>query len=228
VGFVMRKPFLAGLLVALGLAAAVYLLFGLERTVQLIPWEEPPRPPVLADPSTTPITLEGLMDPRPQHGNALRRKRNELVREHAAALAEYMAGRRPLREVEAIEIDLHVVRFQVGEIDATEMHRRLAVLFDRERQRIESLHAVGAAGPDQVARARLYVARERHGAGLPVEGPHGEGYEALRRAYIESVRKRHETLVDVGLGHREDLALDLERLEDEFPPVPPEPRQPPG
>ena len=63
--------------------------------------------------------------------------------------------------------------------------------------------------------------------GLGIHAPNlipqaaGRDYETLRRDYLASFRARHETLVEAGLGHREQLHLDLQPLERDFPPPAP-------
>jgi 3-deoxy-D-arabino-heptulosonate 7-phosphate (DAHP) synthase class II len=213
----MRKHVLAALASAAVMAVVLWLAFA-ERPVPLVPWTAPEYPPVKADPETRPLTLSGLFDARPESGNGLRRLHNDLAKAHDEVLVAYEGGRASQREVEALALDVLVVRWRLGLIEEGEMHRRMAELFDRERRRLESLHASGLAGPDQVERARLYVARERHAAGLPVEG----GYEAMRQAYLAAVRRRGESLHEIGLANRETLRLEYQTLEREFPPTKPE------
>ena len=215
------RQILASLLFLAVSVTIAWLVVTSEHRVPLIPVEEGPRPPVAADPRTTAQVLAGVGEALPYQGNDLRKRRNGLAQEHRAALEAWRLGRTSLREVESLEQSLWVARAQVGEVDAQELHLRLAELFERERQRLVQLQEQGLAGEDQLHRAALYVARERHLAGLPVEDAAGRDYETLRRDYLASFRARHETLVEAGLGHREQLHLDLQQLERDFPPPAP-------
>jgi hypothetical protein len=205
----------------LGTAALLWVLLAGEREVRLVPVAPAPRPPVRADPGTQPLVLSGYLDPSRLAGNALRRRRNELAEAHREALAAWEAGRRPLREAEGLEMLLWAARRQVGEIDERAFHAELAVLFERELERLERLYEEKLAGEDQVARARLYVARERHRAGLPIDDPRGRTYEEMRSAYLAETKARQERLIELGLGYREQFLVDYAQLEREF--APPEP-----
>jgi hypothetical protein len=205
---------LPALLLVAATGGLVWLAASGGPEVPLVPVAPGPRPPVVGDARTAPQVLAGVMDQVPERGAALRRRRNALALAHREAVAEWRAGRLPLRRVEELEELLWVARWKVGEVDAHALHRHLAELFEREHRRLKLLAARGLAGQDQVERAALYVARERHRAGLP---PRGKDYETLRRAYLDAFRQRHETLVDAGLGYRQQLRLDMEELTHEFP-----------
>ena len=99
------------------------------------------------------------------------------------------------------------------------MHEKLAELFAREVERVTMLHAKGLAGTDQLALVRLYTARERHHAGLPIGDAEGRSYEQMRSAYLQEVKRRHRLLIDAGLGHKEHMDLEFLDLQREFPPV---------
>jgi hypothetical protein len=215
---VNRKQFLLAALVAACSGLGLYLFLTAEHDVPLVPVEDAPRAPVSPRGDSPHLTLSGLGQPPDLAGNELRRHRNRLAEEHRARLAAWRDGRATSREVEAVEMELWVARAAVGEISQKEMHAQLAALFERERERLVLLQAKSLAGPDEVARARLYVARERHRAGLPIEDPEGRDYETMRRAYLESVKKRHTSLIEQGAGNREHLAQEYEGLVDEFPP----------
>lgn len=215
-----RKQFLLAALVAAGSAVVIYLLLSAEHLVPLVQVEEGPRPPVRPRGDAPHLTLSGLGQPPEFEGNDLRRHRNRLAEQHRALLAQWRAGRAHLNAVEAVEMELWVARAAVGEVEDAVMHAKLAELFARELERLTKLHANMLAGADQVARAALYVARERHRAGLPQEDPEGRDYETERVAYLAAVKERHERLVDQGVGNREDLKQEYEMLEEEFPPEP--------
>ena len=197
----------------------IYLALNTERSVPLIPVEESPRAPVDPDPATKALVLAGLAERIEGEGNELRKFRNALAREHADAIAQWKAGRVPLREVERLEQLLWVARHRIGEIDDVTLHRNLADLFARERDRLVILFERGLAGRDQLQRANLYVMRERFLAGEDPRDAKGRDYETVRREYLESVHERHTTLIDAGLGHRESMRLDLMKLAEEFPPI---------
>lgn len=213
-----RKQFLLAAAVALVSGIGLYLLLSMEYQVPLVPLDEAPRPPVRPRGDARHLTLNGLGRPPDLAGNEMRRRRNELAQEHRRRLALWRDGRLPLSEVEAVEMELWVARAAVGEIGEREMHVQLAALFEREYRRLVQLHERMLAGADEVARARLFVARERQRADLPIEDPEGRDYESLRRAYLADVKERHRRLIDQGVGNRENLAQEYELLEEEFPP----------
>jgi len=216
---VTARQFLLGLILSGASFALLWLLLGTEREVPLVAVEEGPRVPVSGDSQTKPLLLIGLADRIQGEGNELRKLRNDLARRHKDAIRLWRAGQLPLRHVERLEQVLWIARHRVGEIEAVEMHRHLAELFERERVRLTILDKSGLAGPDQLERAALYVARERYHAGLPINDSLGRDYETMRREYLEGKRHTHETLIDDRLGHREQMKLDMLRLAEEFPPV---------
>ena len=118
-----------------------------------------------------------------------------------------------LREVESIEQMLWVARMHTGEVTKQEMHENLARLFERELKRVEALAQRGFAGRDAVERTRMYLARELYLAGRAATDPRAAAYPEARIAYLESVKRLHETRVRTGIGHREHLAMEYERLE---------------
>ncbi|MDA1194674.1 MAG: hypothetical protein O2894_05775 [Planctomycetota bacterium] len=210
---------LLALLLTTASFVAGWFVVGQERLVPLSEVEEGPRVPVAPDARTTPQILTGLSGHVKGAGNDLRTRRNELAARHKREVAEWRAGRRTLREVEATEQLLWIARCRVGEITEHEMHLRLAELFGREHERLVILHAQGLAGVDQVDRAALYVAREQHLAGQVVKDAMGRDYDGMRRAYLDQFRRTHEALIDAGLSHREQLKVDLDQLAADFPPV---------
>ena len=221
------KYILLALVSVVATAGLLYLLFGHTPLVPLQPIEPAPRPPVVADSASKPQLLMGLHDPFRTEGiedlvNAKRRARNDLAERHAAALAEWKKGERPLREVEAIEEMLVVAMERTGEIDMQTVHERLAELFEREVKRLEMLRKTGHAGESQLQRARLYLARELYLAGQAATDPRAAGYPEARIAYLEQFRKEQDTLVESGLAKRGYADLEYQDLLDDFPepPVP--------
>ena len=214
------QTFLAMLLTA-ATFGALALVLSREGQVPLVPVAEGPRPPIAPDARTKPMVLSGLYDRVAGKGNELRRLRNDLAREHREAIQAWRAGEGTLREVERLEQLLWVARHRVGEIDERTMHARLAELFARERDRLVQLFERGMAGQDQVARANLYVARERHLAGEVVRDDDGRDYETMRREYLQDRHDQYKTLIEAGLGHPENMRVDLLKLAEEFPPVEP-------
>jgi len=210
----MRKPFLAAAVLVAGLVAIFYLAFSQERVVPLAALVDPPRPPVRADPRSAHITLSGHLPQETDRGNDARRLRNALGERHAQALSDWRAGRIPLRAAEAIEMDLHLARHRLREITDAELHTLLGLLLGREVERLEQLRAKGLASAEHVAQARLYQARERHMAGAK-----DTDYDTRRLAFLAETKQRHERLADLGLGNREQLALEYETLEEEFGPI---------
>lgn len=208
----MRKPFLAAAALVGGLVAIFYLAFAQERVVPLQPLAEAPRPPVRADPTSTHTTLSGRRPVERDRSNAARRARNALARRHAEALDAWRAGTLPLRAAEAVEMDLHVARHRIGEISDRELHTLLATLYAREVERLEALHAAGGAGKPHLEKARLYLARERHLAGVA-----DTDYEARRMKLLADTKARFERLAHLKRGSREHYDLEYETLEMEFP-----------
>ncbi len=213
-----RQILLALLLTGCSLAAIMYVL-GREGSVPLIEVETGPRVPVVADSQTDAIVQSGLAERITAEGNAMRKMRNDIARQYRDALAAWRDGRMPLRDVEGIEQMLWVARYRTGEIEKQEMHAALAELFTREHKRVKALHERGAAGDTDLAVAAMFVARERFHAGLPIEDPMGRDYETLRREFLEGFRKTNERLIEMGIGHREALQIEFERLARDFPPV---------
>mgnify|MGYP001822089000 CR=1 FL=1 len=211
------------ILTALLLTGVSYGVFSLrlttERDVRLIDVEESPRAPVDPDARTKPLVLTGIADRVQGEGNELRKLRNDLARRHSQAIVDWRAGRETLREVERLEQMLWVARHKVGEIDEATMHAHLAELFGREHERLEILYERGLASRAQVERAAMYVARERFLAGEDVRDAKGRDYETMRREYLERVHEYNTALIENGLGHREQLELDLLKLSEDFPPV---------
>jgi hypothetical protein len=216
---VTARQFLLAILLSGASFTVLWLLLGAERQVPLVAVEEGPRVPVAPDPQTTALVLTGLTDRIKGDGNELRKLRNDLAKRHKEAVELWRAGQLPLRQVERLEQVLWVARQRVGEITETEMHARLAELFERERQRLAILYERGIVGPLSLQLATLYVAREQHLAGLPVKDPMGRDYDTMRREYLEGVRVRHQLHISGGLGHHEQMKLDLLKLAEEFPPV---------
>ena len=226
-----RHLLLAALSV-IGIATLAYVMFGESPLVPLVPLEEGPRPPVAANDETKHqlfCGLRGLKEAERAAGaditiakkttNARRHERNELAVKHREAIVLWRAGGISLREVESIEQELWVAREHIGEITAKQMHAKLAELFGRETKRLAILHENGHAGRDQLERARLYEAREQHLAGLPLNDPKDSTYEQRRREYLVSVKRRHELLIEAGLGPKEYLGNLYADLKREFPPV---------
>jgi hypothetical protein len=176
-----------------------------------------PRPPIQADPRTRPIALRGLLKRFHAKGNVLREERNLFAERHKEAVAAWRAGTMSLREVENLEQLLWVARFRVGEIDAQALHTHLAELFDREAQRLALLAGQGMAGEDDVRLARLFTARERHAAGLPIGDPEGRDYATLRASYLADWKSRNEALLENGFGTREQFDMEWHSLHEDFP-----------
>ncbi|MDF1700904.1 MAG: hypothetical protein P1V36_07070 [Planctomycetota bacterium] len=214
----LRQILLALLLTGASFAV-LWLVMGSERTVPLIEIEETPRVAVAPADDSKSLVLTGLAGRVQGSGNDLRKARNELARKHRHGISQWKAGRLTLREVERIEQLLWVARFKVGEIDEPTLHRQLAELFSREHRRLQILQDRGLAGPDEVERAALYVAREQHLAGERVTDAQGRTYEQMRRAYLERMHTHYTALIEGGLGHREQMKLDLLQLAEEFPPT---------
>jgi hypothetical protein len=211
------RPFLPAVLFAAAIAGLAWLAWPGERLVPLVEVVPGPRPPVQGDPRTRPIALRGLLERFHTKGNALREERNEIAERHKAAVAAWRAGTMALRDVENLEQLLWVARFKVGEIDAKELHTRLAELFDREAQRLALLADQGMAGEDDVRLARLFTARERRLAGLPIDDPQGRDYAALRAGYLADFKRRSELLLESGFGTREQFELEWASLQRDFP-----------
>ena len=227
------KYVLAAALSIAGIAGVLYLTLGGERLVPLSILADTPRPPVTADKQTKAQLLSGLHDPFPPTGknnlvNAKRRARNELAERHAEAVALWRAGRLSIREVESIEEMLWVARVHTGEVAAAEMHEQLALLFEREQERVEILAERGFAGGDHVQRVRLYVARELFLAGKAAVDPRAAAYPEMRVKYLADVKRRYDTLVGAGLAKRQHLDLEYEELERNFPPPEPPAEAPSG
>jgi len=221
---VTLKYVLAAALSIAGIAGVLYLTLGGERLVPLSELADTPRPPVTADKQTTAQLLSGLHDPFPPTGkdnlvNAKRRARNALAERHGEAVALWRAGRLSIREVESIEQMLWVARAHTGEVAAAEMHEQLALLFEREQERVEILAERGFAGSDHVQRARLYVARELFLAGKAAVDPRAAAYPEMRVKYLAGRRRRYDSLVETGLAKRQHLDLEYEDLERNFPPA---------
>ncbi len=211
------RQFLPPVLFVGATVALVLLAWPGERLDPLVEVTEGPRPPVSADDHTRPLVLRGMMDRFPGSGNVVRRARNELAERHREAVADWRAGKLSLREVESVEQLLWVARYRVGEIPAQELHTRLAELFEREARRLELLAERGMAGPHDVQLAHLYVARERHLAGLPSVDPKGRDYAALRKSYLAEFKRRTTLLLEQGLGSKEQNDLEWEALQKDFP-----------
>lgn len=211
------RQFLPPVLFVGAIVALVLLAWPGERLEPLVEVTKGPRPPVSADGRTRPLVLRGLLDRLPGHGNALRRARNELAERHREAVVAWKAGKLALREVEDLEQLLWVARFRTGEVPEQEMHARLAELFARETRRLELLAERGMAGPQDVDLARLYTARERHLAGLPLEDAQGRDYPAMREAYLTEYKRRTALLLENGLGSKEYYDLEWEALQKDFP-----------
>lgn len=215
------KQILLALLLTGASFATIYVLLDAEGEVRLIEVEESPRLPVEADASTKKLVLAGLGDKLPASGNELRKARNDLARRHREAIEAWRRGKVPLREVERIEQMLWVARHKTGEIDEPTLHRKLAELFGREHERLQILYERGLASRKQLDIAALYVARERYLAGEDVRDEQGRDYETMRREFLEALHVKNTALIDSGLGHREQLELELINLSEEFPPVVP-------
>jgi hypothetical protein len=214
-------------------ALLLFLLFGQKPLEPLVELAVPPRPPAVADKQTQHQLLSGLLDPFPSQGvedvvNAKRRARNALAERHALALEKWKQGRLALRDVEAIEEMLIVARERTGELSPREMHEALALLFEREVQRMEGLHESGHAGDQDLARARLYLGRELFLAGQAAIDPRAAAYPADREAFLAATRRKHDTLVESALAKRSYLQLEYEDLLADFPPPPEPPPAPPS
>ena len=213
-----RQILLALLLTGVSFGA-IYLVMAREGTVRLVDVSDGPRVPVDPDADEVAIGFAGLSDQVQGTGNELRRTRNELAERHTRAIELWRAGRVPLREVERLEQLLWVARHKVGEIDDVTLHRKLAELFQRERDRLRILYERGLAGIDSLERADLYVMRERFLAGEDPRDGEGRDYETVRRAYLERRHEQQASLVQGRMVTREQMKVELLELAAEFPPV---------
>jgi len=203
------------LIVILALACAVAGYFLLQPTdVDLIAFETPPRDDVIADPEAGQIGLSVVDDPFNDFGNPLRRARNQLAKDLALAIKAHQDGKGSLRDAERIEMRLWVARRQLDEIDDAAYHAHVAILFDRERQRLEILskREPPLASSAAVERARLYTLREQHLAGAT-----DAGYGEAREAFLASALERIEHLRSKGSGEYESLRDDYNDWVAEFP-----------
>lgn len=212
------RPILALLVVAAVIAAAILVIASRGRLEPLVALPEPTRPAVAVDPAEPPLNLEGLQTRVTESGNEARVRRNEIVLTLRAALERQDLALAGQREVEDLELSLWVARGRTREIDEQAMHAGLAELVGREYERLAQMSAAGTAGPDSLAKALLYLERERRLAGLP-PSPHAgdRDYPDLRQTYLRGVRERHEHLLRQGLKSDEVLRAEYEVLEREFP-----------
>lgn len=217
-----RQILLALLLTGVSFAV-IYVLMQQEGTVRLVEVTPGPRTPVDPPSDEHPLGFAGIDAQIKGEGNELRKLRNELARKHAEAVERWKQGAISLREVERLEQQLWVARHRVGEIDDVTLHKNLAELFGRERDRLAILHERGLAGIDSLQRAELYVMRERFLAGEDPRDKAGRDYETVRRAYLERRHEQSVTLVQGGMYTREQMKVDLLELAAEFPPVGTEP-----
>ena len=220
------KIILLALVTTAGTGFLLYALFGAPRLVPLRPLETPPRPPVVADRSSPAQLLMGLHDPFPESGvedlvNAKRKARNDLAERHAAAVAAWKKGKTSLRTVESIEEMLVVARARTGEITPREMHEQLAFLFEREVERLEKLMKTGHAGAGELARARLYLARELYMAGRADTDPRAAAYPEARARYLADLKGEFDALVESNLAKRAYVDLEYSDLLEDFPEPPP-------
>jgi hypothetical protein len=186
--------------------------------------EASPRPPVVLEEAVPVLLGRGTSPPpdgevlpaalAPSERPALLDARNEAALAHRDAIARYEAGVASTREVELAELVLLDLRYRLGEIDRGAYFARRIEMLSRDLERFRRLAAAGRVSAADVARAALYVARERYLAGMD------DAYVTQRAAFFESVTKGHEALVEAGVASPRETEHLREELESEFPALP--------
>jgi len=202
------------MLVTIAASGAVIWFASRQKPRSLLQPVDVPRPVVAPELGTSALPFASANDPFPQTGDALRKIHNAIVQDLEVAVHDYEQGQGSIRLAEQIEMRLIVVRHQLGVMDTQAFHTHMALLFEREKQRIEALLKMKKpqASEPEFAQAALYVERERF-----LAGDADNDYAAQRDALVVYFQNRVEYLQRQRSRKLVGLQDELLEVQREFP-----------